>query len=486
MVKNKQKGKEIIFDEDRDLIPKEYSHLMSKRNTLPVSFFRGNMFNASAKSKHFKYKQPKMILENKDEQIFVSHALNQKHADVLNLIYSDNIGVSKPNSNGSYYIMINLFKIAKLMNYKYPKSAVGYVSNYIDEIRHSDFITYNKKTKIWTKQQILGKAHYDKNQRVFIVYVDGSNAKLLNYTTTIDISKEKIHKIVDIPNASVLLKAFIRFVISNRASKVNRNLEFFMEKLDLNRYDDNGKLTRASLNKRNAFKKLIKSNTELLSEFNVIYDDEENKIYYNDQLEDIKFHLPLQLEPDVIKKLEQDLNSFKYEYEQEKMIIEKDRIVEIVKTLSLYMPYIERDVSQGRKPEYDKLVINQKPFLSDIEKDFLNNAIGKLSKALLYIMENSEESLIDLLITKATTTPNDVIDIAKEDNNTLDLEIIFEEPEYPQIGKEIEINNTLYKIKDINYSDIENIYTVKVYDLDKDKAGFFRINSLELLGNKTI
>lgn len=279
---------DIIFEDQRELTKEEFKNVQAKQGSLNADFFRHNMFNASARGKRILYKKPKVVWEKDDtDKVAISHSLHQKHADVLSLIHTDHIAMTKPDKTGGYFIYVSLYRIAKLMGYKNPSKDTDKVKKWISELRHTSFITYSKDGDYHTT--ILSDAFFSKNKDVFLIEVRGRNAKILAHTTGIRIDKALTHDIVSIPDRLSKLKAMIRYVISNKRTQHGYTLRHIMEKLEIGR---SGSL-QVQRNQITDFRKQIREHKDILAKFNLEYDAKSEKILYEKQHPLVTFELPI-------------------------------------------------------------------------------------------------------------------------------------------------------------------------------------------------
>lgn len=279
---------DILFEDQRELTKEEFKNVQAKQGSLNANFFRRNMFNASARGKRVCFKKPKVVWE-KDEnnKVAISHSLHQKHADVLSLIHTDCISMTKPDKTGGYFIYVSLYRIAKLMGYKNPSKDTDKVKKWINELRHTSFITYDHNGDHHTT--ILDDAYFSRNKDVFLIEVRGKNAKILAYTTGIKIDKVLTHGVVSIPDRLSKLKAMIRYVISNKRTEHGYTLQHIMEKLEIGQSNS----IQVQRNQVANFRKQIRENKEILAQFNLEYDAEKEKILYLKQHPSVTFELPI-------------------------------------------------------------------------------------------------------------------------------------------------------------------------------------------------
>jgi hypothetical protein len=322
---------DVLFEEERALLKEEYANLRKKQSEgyMNANFFRRNMFNATARGERIQYKRPKIVWEKtKTNKVAISHSLHQKHADVLSLIHTDHIMVSKPDSNGGYSIYLSLYAIAKAMGYKYPSKSTDKVKQFITDLRWTDFIIYTKDGEYRTT--ILDDAFYSEQQDVYIVSIKGKSAKILAHTTGIRISKELTHKIVSIPDNLVKLKAMVRYIISNKPTTNGYTMDFIFDKFDIGK---TGNL-QVQRNSKSEFRKQLKDKGDLLKTFNLKFFGDEDKIYYLEQLKQVEFELAVNQKPQkIIDKIEASkIEEIEYPQIGKKILID-DIVFEVVDIL---------------------------------------------------------------------------------------------------------------------------------------------------------
>ena len=303
---------ELVFDEDRDLFPDEYTNLREKQKDgyFNANFFRNTVFNPTSRGKKEKYITPKIIWENANKTISISHNLHQKHADILSILFADNLGVSKPKKDGSFYIYTSLYYIAKKMGYANPSSSANKVKNFLDDMRHTDFIIREGEEVI--KDTILGRSHYHEGRETFMIKVMGDSAKILAHSTGIRIDKVLNEKIIHIPDKQAKIKAIIRYMLSHKCSKNGFTLEFFFNKFSIGQIGKKASKQQA----KSKLKKMLKDNEKTLNEFNISYCPEQEKLFYQEKLESISFKLPMNTQKiaERILKSEKKENSFYEKY----------------------------------------------------------------------------------------------------------------------------------------------------------------------------
>ncbi|SFV56141.1 hypothetical protein MNB_SV-14-1801 [hydrothermal vent metagenome] len=282
---------EVVLDKKREVFKNEWKNIAKKANKgyMNADWFRRNMFNATARNKRKEYKKYKTIWKNEDKEIQISHPLNQKHADVLSILFTDNKGTTKPDKDGSFYIYTSLYAIAKKMGYRYPERASHKIVKFINDMRWTDFVVRNKEG--WYRFTILGEAYYSEGKKVFQVHIDGKSAKILAINTGLQIESSLNEKIVKIPDKLSKLKAMVRYIIANKATRHGYTLEHIFEKYGM----DSSIKSLTNRKNRSNFKKQLKENSDLLDKFNITYDEQKEKIYYK-QIEEIVFEKPIKLE----------------------------------------------------------------------------------------------------------------------------------------------------------------------------------------------
>ena len=320
---------DVLFEEDRELHSQEYANLRAKQKDgyMNANFFRRNMFNATARGR-IQYKTPKVVWEkSSDNKVAISHSLHQRHADILSLMHTDCLGVSKPNKDGSYELHLSLYRLAQLMGYKNPSSSADKVKQFISDMRWTDFVITNKDGEYG--DTILGAYKFSESQDVFIVKVNGLSAKILAHTTGIKFDKELTHKIVAIPNNLSKIKAMVRYVIANKRTENGYTLDHIFEKFGIGQ---SGKESTRS-NQKSAFRKQLKENKELLEGFNLEYNTDKQKIYYIKQLEQVTFELPINS-----KAMAEKLVTSKDKYSYQDMIEKPIKINDIIYTIKEIIP----------------------------------------------------------------------------------------------------------------------------------------------------
>ena len=287
---------DTYFEEERELHKSERANITKKvkGGYINVDWYRKTLFNATSTGKCVKYKKPKSIYKNKGIEILVSHALNQKHADALSILFTDNLRFKKMllKDDGSFYIYISLYHIAKKMGYKTPHGATHRVKKLLNDLRDTDFIIrieipnhIGKYYEIKTK--ILGDSGYSNLDESYRVVVGGKSAKVLAMSAAVSINKLLNEKIVSLPNNRSKLKALIRYVLASDTSKYGYTLKGIFERYNIGQkptknVSDELKKKNDAMNRKDktVFRNQLREYKELLEELNIRFDEYEQKIHY--------------------------------------------------------------------------------------------------------------------------------------------------------------------------------------------------------------
>lgn len=301
----------IIFDENRDLTKNELINLNAKKNSIPVEYFRKNLFNATTRESR-ELGRRKTIFDDGKVKIQVNRSLHQRHRDLLSLIFMDNISVSEPNKDGSYDIHTSLYSLSKKMGYK-PLQGINIIEKFLDDLQAT--LLYIDNGVYEYKHTLLGASIYDKyDSKEYKIQIPSATAKyhILNYA--VEIPKEINKKIIEIPNNLAKTKALISYILSNQALKNGISFENICDKLDVD-----------VRSRKSEFKKELKENEKLLSEFNITFNFETEIIKY-EQIKEIKFHRGMK-ETEIIELLESEKKINEKKNEIEKFGFTKDRFV---------------------------------------------------------------------------------------------------------------------------------------------------------------
>lgn len=287
---------DIYFDEERDLHKSEKANITKKVKCgyINVDWYRKTLFNATSTGACIKYKKPKSIFNQKGIEILVSHSLNQKHADVLSILYTDNLRFKKMQlkDDGSFYIYTSLYHISKKMGYKIPHGAVHRVKKLLNDLRDTDFIIKieipNHTGKYYEiKTKILGDSEYSSLDESYRVVVGGKSAKVLAMSVAVSIDKSLNEKIVSLPDNRSKLKALIRYVLASGTSKYGYTLERIFERYNIGQKSTKNvsytlKKKNDAMNRKDksVFRNQLREHQKLLEELNIRFDEDEQKIYY--------------------------------------------------------------------------------------------------------------------------------------------------------------------------------------------------------------
>lgn len=308
-------------------------------------------------------KNQKSIFNQNGIEILVSHSLNQKHADVLSILYTDNLRFKnmKLKDDGSFYIYTSLYHIAKKMGYKTPKGAVHRVKSLLNDLRDTDFIIkkaipnqIGKYDVIETK--ILGDSEYSSLDESYRVMVGGKSARVLAMSVAVRIDKKLNEKILSIPDNRSKIKALIRYVISNKSTKYGYTLERIFERYNIGQkpiknvskevQKKNDAMNRKD---KSVFRNQLREYQKLLEELNIRFDEDEQKIYYK-QHDLIGFDMGI--DPILILKQNEALNTDKYlgkwiKFENETLakIINIEALIENKLSVDFY---IEKEDRKGK------------------------------------------------------------------------------------------------------------------------------------------
>ena len=174
----------------------------------------------------------------------------------------------------------------KKENSKYKiSSATPLIEKFLNDLESTLIIVEDDRFKY--TYQLIGESlfdkhnQYDKEVKNYIVKIPSLTAKYHIFNWGVQIPKEINREIVAIPNKLSKLKALISFILSNKALKNGVSFNSVCDKLDI----------LDSPNK-SRFKKQIRENQDLLNKFKIKY-DEERKIFYYDNIEEIDFEKAL-------------------------------------------------------------------------------------------------------------------------------------------------------------------------------------------------
>jgi hypothetical protein len=274
---------EVVLDDNRLLTSNEFLNLADKVNkgALPAEYFRKNLFNATTRISQ-ELKRNKVIYDDGKLKIKVNRSLHQKHRDLLSIIFTDNKGVSKLRQDGSYLIYHNLYDMAKKMGYAKPNDVIHLIKSWLDDLRHTDMIIENESFEYG--HMLLGDFVLDHKTNKYAIVMPAKTAKFHIMHYAVEIPKELNQKIVAIPNNLAKTKALVSYMLSNTALKNGISFENICDKLDIN-----------VSTRKSEFLREIKTNSDLLQEFNITFDTASQIIKYK-QIEAIRFHPSLKID----------------------------------------------------------------------------------------------------------------------------------------------------------------------------------------------
>jgi len=271
---------DVIYDDKRELTKNELANLNAKKNSIPVDYFRKNLFNGSTRTSK-ELKKLKTIFDNGKESVLVNRSLHQKHRDLLSILFTDSKDITT-KKDGSVEIKTSLYSIAKNMGYKNIRGSIELVKGFLFDLRNTELTFKTKNRDIKYKERgghhLLGEYKYDEDNEDYIINIPSktNKYKILNYA--VEIPKEINRRIISIPNKKSKLKALVLYMLSNKALKNGISFDIICNKLEIE-----------ASNRKSEFKKELRENKDLLREFNIEY-NEDSKIIKYIQLDDVKFH----------------------------------------------------------------------------------------------------------------------------------------------------------------------------------------------------
>lgn len=245
---------------------------------------RSNMFAPILKYKQSKlYKEfvkNNMILEIKigeDTLQVRNRFLTQSHRDVLDLMIAK-AKQEKYKNKDSLISRFSIYELQKSLGYKF-KNDNNLMKNIIREISDANLILKDKDGREIAFHILQGYG-YSKKTGEFAVLFDDNYIRYF-YTKDIAVNyKAVIPDIVALE--SPILKALVRFVISNVFPKFNMNLSRLLEKIGISK-------EKIGLRQYQKIIKTVKDNKDILKEkFNIILTENDNIEYY--KLENINFY----------------------------------------------------------------------------------------------------------------------------------------------------------------------------------------------------
>ncbi len=309
------KKNEITLNDilDRDsLTEKEIINLNTKKKSIPVEYFRKNLFNATARESR-ELTRNKTIYDDNQTKIQVNRSLHQRHRDLLSIIFTDNKGTTTPAKDGSYYIHTSLYDLSKKMGYS-PLQGINIINKFLGDLQQT-LMTIDTKNVGVVRHQLLGKSYFDKyNTKEFKIEIPSYTAKYHIFNFSVEIPKEINQKIIAIPSKYAKTKALVSYILSNKALKNGITFENVCNKLDI-----------PTKNMMSKFKRELIDNKQILEEFNIVF-DEETKIIKYQKLEGVKFHRGISKE-EIFEILEDERKNEREQEELEKFGFKKDKYV---------------------------------------------------------------------------------------------------------------------------------------------------------------
>jgi len=283
----------VVFDDKRELTKLELTNLTHKKVSIPVDYFRKNLFNATTRESK-ELKKAKIIFDDGKNKILVNRSLHQRHRDLLSLLFVENKKIEIEN-NGDILIYTSLYSLAKAMGYKDIRGSTEIIKSFFYDLRNTELTFKTKEQNVKYDEsgghKIIGEYNLDTKTNDYIITIPSKTAKyrILNYA--VEIPKEINRKIIAIPNNLAKIKALVSYMLSNQALKNGITFDKICDKLDIN-----------IPARKSEFLKEIRNNLVLLQEFNITF-NEETKIFKYEQIEAIRFHAPVKIEKiiDLIK-----------------------------------------------------------------------------------------------------------------------------------------------------------------------------------------
>lgn len=286
-------GADIIYSDERELTDFEMINLNSKKNSIPVEYFRKNLFNATTRESK-ELRRLKTIYDDGENKVMVNRSLHQKHRDLLSILFTESKEII-PQKDGSLIIKTNLYQIAKHMGYGKPGDAIHLVKDYLYDLRNTEMTFKSKNENVVFDEKgghrLIGEYEYNSKDGDYLVHIQAKTNKYKILNFAVEIPKKINRKIIAIPNKLAKTKALVSYILSNKALKNGISFASVCDKLDITEADN-----------KSRFKRELKENAELLSDFNIYYDIETNIIKY-EQIGDIKFHRAIE-RSEILSKIE--------------------------------------------------------------------------------------------------------------------------------------------------------------------------------------
>lgn len=371
---------EDFYSDERSLTKTELINLEYKKNSIPVDYFRKNLFNATTRTS-CELKKPKVIFDDGTNKMIVNRSLHQKHRDILSILFTDNKNL-KVNEDGSIEIRTNLYYIAKEMGYDKPKDGTHVIKGFLYDLRHTEITFKTKKKDVLMPERgghrLIGTYKYDEKNGDYIVNIPSETAKYKILNFAVEIPKEINRKIIAIPNNLAKVKALVSYMLSNQALKNGISFDKICDKLDVNIGARKSELLKE-----------VKENIGLLQEFNITF-NEETKIFKYEQIEDIKFHAPV--------KVEKLVGSLDQQVQQQRDEPKKDEVKKnSFENLTLFSSEENiKEILNTNEERYKKLItsfINSPIIINNIEYVFTGLSKNTSDQILLEMKDSENKTM---------------------------------------------------------------------------------------------
>lgn len=368
---------EEFYKKDRELTKPELTNLTHKKASIPVDYFRKNLFNATTRESK-ELKKPKVIYDDGKNKILVNRSLHQRHRDLLSLLFTENKNIEISNI-GDIKIYTSLYSLAKAMGYKDIRGSTEIIKGFFYDLRNTELTFKTKDQNVKYNEmgghKIIGEYKLDTktNDYIIIIPEQTNKFKILNYT--VEISKELNRKIIAIPNNLAKIKALVSYMLSNQALKNGILFDNVCNKLDIQNEN------------KSRFKKELLENIELLQEFNIIF-NEETKIFKYEQIEDIKFHAPIKVEK-LVGSLDQQMQQ---QEEPKKEEVKKSSF----ESLTLFSEEVIEEIlstNEERYKQFIKSYVNSPITINNIEYTFMGLNKNESDQILLEMKDKEEKTL---------------------------------------------------------------------------------------------
>lgn len=340
-------GADIIYSDERELTDFEMINLNSKKNSIPVEYFRKNLFNATTRESK-ELRRLKTIYDDGENKVMVNRSLHQNHRDLLSILFTESKEIIT-QKDGALIIKTNLYQIAKHMGYKKPGDAIHLVKSYLYDLRNTEMTFKSKSENVVFDEKgghrLIGEYEYNTKDGDYLIYIQAKTNKYKILNFAVEIPKKINRKIIAIPNKLAKTKALVSYILSNKALKNGISFTSVCDKLDITEVDN-----------KSRFKRELKENADLLSDFNIYYDVETNIIKY-EQLCDIKFHRAID-KSEILSKLEnaEQLVEEVKEIPQQQLEAPNLQAKEIERYIGKYIKHKSNDVFGSDNVAISKIV----------------------------------------------------------------------------------------------------------------------------------